>query len=180
MRHTDDDEELWADDPEVYLREKMDCWEELHSPTSAAIKFINAATKRKGVLQPILTFVIGKLDDQASNSRDVDGALHVIAALAEFLCGDKRYKKDVEKLLYVHVRPRINSPDQFIRARALRVINEAGGAPIKTRDFLNELTELITQRLQDPNEQLPVKFEAALAIQSLINNQENSMFFKIV
>ncbi|KAI6191273.1 D-Importin 7/RanBP7 [Aphelenchoides bicaudatus] len=172
MKHTEEDEELWTEEPEVYLREKMDCWEELHSPSSAAVKFINAATKRKGVLQPILEFVIHKLDDQTTDPRDVDGALHVISSLAEFLCNDRRYKKDVEKLLYVHVRPRISSNVRYVRARALHVINEAAGAPIKSREFLNELTELITQRLQDPNEELPVKFEASLAIQSLISNQE--------
>lgn len=176
MKHTDEDEELWTEDPEVYLREKLDCWEELHSPTSAAIKFINAATKRKGVLQPILAFVIEKLDNPNEDLRNVDGALHVIAALSEFLCGDRRYKRDMEKLLHVHVRSRITSSDRFIRGRALRVINEASSAPIKSREFLNELTELITQCLQNQNEQIPVKFEAALAIQSLINNQEHSMF----
>jgi hypothetical protein len=174
MKHTDEDEELWTEEPEVYLREKMDCWEELHSPASAAIKFINAATKRKGVLQPILEFVISKLDDPTSDPRDIDGALHVIGSLAEFLCSDKRYKKDVEKLLYVHVRPRITSNVRYIRAQALHVINEAASAPIRSREFLNELTELITQRMQDANEELPVKFDAALAIQSLITNQEES------
>jgi len=173
MKHTQDDEDLWSEEPEVYLREKMDCWEELHSPTSAAIKFITAATKRKGVLQPILAFVIEKLDNPVTDVLDIDGALHVIASLAEFLCGDKRYKNDVEKLLYVHVRPRINHQDRFIRAQSLRVFNEAGAAPLKNRNFLNELTELIVQRLQDPNEELPVKFEAAMAIQSLISNQDD-------
>lgn len=151
----------------------------MFSPTSAAIKFISAATKRKGVLQPILAFVIEKLDSQASSDHDIDGALHVIAALSEFLCSDKRYKKDMEKLLHVHVRPRIQANNQFIRSRALRVINESSCAPIKSRDFLNELTLLIIQRLQDPNEQLPVKFEAALAIQSLINNQEHSNYSNV-
>jgi hypothetical protein len=180
MKHTDEDEELWNEDPQVYLREKLDCWEELHSPTSAAIKFINAATKRKGVLQPILAFVIEKLDNPNEDLRNVDGALHVVAALSEFLCGDRRYKKDMEKLLYVHVRPRITSPDRFIRGRALRVISEASSAPIKTGKFLNELTELITQRLQDQYEQIPVKFEAALAIQSLVNNQENGMLLNLL
>ena len=180
MKHTDDDEDMWTEDPEVYLREKMDCWEELHSPTSAAIKFINAATKRKGVLQPILAFVIEKLDNAATDVREIDGALHVIAALAEFLVSDKRYKKDMEKLLHVHVRPRITAQDPFVRARALRIFSEASSAPIKNREFLHELTELITQRLQDTGEQMPVKFEAALAIQSLINNQENGNCFLVV
>lgn len=174
MKHSDEDEDLWSDDPEVYLREKMDCWEEIHSPASAAIKFIQAATKRKGVLQPILAFVIHKLDDTNADPRDVDGALHVIASLSDFLCGDKRYKKDVEKLLHVHVRPRITSSTRYIRARALRAINEASNAPIRSREFLNELAELITQRLQDTKEELPVKFEAALAIQALIGHQEDS------
>jgi hypothetical protein len=179
MKHTDDDEALWNEEPEVYLREKMDCWEELHSPTSAAIKFITAAAKRKGVLQPILAFVIEKLDNAATEPRDIDAALNVVASLAEFLCGDKRYKNDMEKLLYVHVRPRVTSQDCFIRAQALRVFNEAGAAPLKNRAFLKELTELITQRLQDPNESLPVKFEAAMAIQSLISNQPDSKFFNL-
>ncbi|CAD5234879.1 unnamed protein product [Bursaphelenchus xylophilus] len=175
MQFTDVDQELWEEDPESYLREKQDCFEEVRSPASAAIRFLNAAAKRQGILLPILTQVITKLQNEECGPHDLDGSLHVIAALAPTLCEDRRYKKDVEKLIIQNVKPRITHPAKFVRARALTVIKEAAEAPFKDRMFLADLVETITQRLKDPNEELPVKFEAAIAIQSLVSNQPDNV-----
>lgn len=171
MMFTDTDEELWEDDPEVYLREKNDCFEEIRNPASAAARFIHAAAKRKGILQPLLVQVIAKLDQEQISPNELDGALHVIECLAGTLAEDRRYKKDVEKLLDSKIKPRITHPTAFVRARALTVIKEAADAPMSNRIFVADLIEQISQRLKDPNEELPVKFEAAMAIHSLVNNQ---------
>ncbi|CAD5229107.1 unnamed protein product [Bursaphelenchus okinawaensis] len=175
LQFSEVDQELWEDDPEAYLREKQDCFEEVRNPAAAAIRFLNAAAKRQGILIPILTQVITKLQTSDLGSNEIDGSLHVITALAPTLCEDRRYKKEVEKLIREHVKPRITHQTPFVRARALNVIKEAAEAPFKDRIFLADLIETITQRIKDENEELPVKFEAAVAIQALVNNQTENV-----
>ncbi|KAI6243880.1 D-Importin 7/RanBP7 [Aphelenchoides fujianensis] len=168
LKHTDDDEELWSEDAEAYLQQKEDCFEELRSPTPAAMQLVRSICRRKGVLLEVLEFAFSKFT-AASDLREVDGALNVIAALGEYLCNDRRYKKDMEKLLHMHVQPQLSSTDRFVRARALQVFSQSSEAPFSNRSTLGVLAE---HGFCDPNEELPVKYEAAMAIQSFITNQE--------
>lgn len=55
---------------------------ELYSPAMAAVDVLNGAAKRKGVLQPILQFVLGVLNNAETDPVDQDGALRIIGELA--------------------------------------------------------------------------------------------------
>ncbi|KAI6210536.1 D-Importin 7/RanBP7 [Aphelenchoides besseyi] len=171
LKYTDDDEELWTTDPEEYLQQKADCFEELRSPTPAAMQLIRAICRRKGILLEVLPIVFEKFNDPL-NFREIDGALNVIAALGEYLCTDKRYKKDVEKLLNMHVKDQLISTNHFVRARALQVFAQTAEAPFTNRNLLIGLAHRFNEILSDPNEQLPVKFEAAMAMQAFITHQD--------
>lgn len=176
LMFTDVDEELWKEDPESFIREKEDGFETLRDPAAASIQFLHATAKRKGILLPILAKVTEKLEpNDALDPHELDGALHVVGALAESISSDKRYKNDMEKLLSVHVEPRITHKVFYVRARALNVIREAACAPLRNRIFLGKLIDEVTNRLKDPNEELPVKFAAAMAIQALVTNQGSTI-----
>ncbi|KAI6227069.1 D-Importin 7/RanBP7 [Aphelenchoides besseyi] len=171
LEYTDEDEELWTSDPEEYLQQKADCFEEFRSPTPAAMQLIRAICRRKGVLLEVLPLVFEKFNNP-QNFREIDGALNVIAALGEYLCTDKRYKKDVEKLLNMHVKDQLLSTNYFVRARALQVFAQTAEAPFTDRNLLLGLAHRFNEILSDPNEQLPVKFEAAMAMQAFITHQD--------
>ena len=173
LKFTDEDEETWREDPEAYLQEKADCFEELRCPSAAAVQLVRVIARRKGVLLQILEFVFERLQDTNASPRDVDGALNVIGALGELLCSDRRYKNDVERLLLMHVWPRLSSDIPYVRARAIQVIRETSNAHYKSRNFLDEIAGALTQRLQSADEELPVKYEVAIAMQALLNDQED-------
>uniref|UniRef100_A0A1I8A6K9 Importin N-terminal domain-containing protein n=1 Tax=Steinernema glaseri TaxID=37863 RepID=A0A1I8A6K9_9BILA len=84
MRHDDDDEELWDENPEEFIRFKYDIFEDLHNPEAAAANFLQSASKRKDILPAILQFIVNVLS-QSQDARDIDGALHIVGELAEAL-----------------------------------------------------------------------------------------------
>ncbi|TKR80209.1 hypothetical protein L596_014319 [Steinernema carpocapsae] len=175
MRHDDDDEELWEDNPEEFIRFKYDIFEDLHNPESAAANFLQNAAKRKDILPTILQYIINVLST-STDARDIDGALHIVGELAQALVKHRTYKKDVEKLLEAHVLPRIEHEARFVRARACWCVKACADAsftnPHNKTSILKRLTAAIVRRLVEPNEELPVKVEAALAIQYIMIGQE--------
>eukprot|EP00116_Pleurobrachia_bachei_P003086 sb/3463348/ len=53
--HSDEDEELWKEDPYEYIRMKFDVFEDFVSPVSTALALIEeVVTKRKNMLSPLL------------------------------------------------------------------------------------------------------------------------------
>uniref|UniRef100_A0A915AS39 Importin N-terminal domain-containing protein n=1 Tax=Parascaris univalens TaxID=6257 RepID=A0A915AS39_PARUN len=171
MKHTDEDEELWSDSPEDYVRLKYDLYDELHNPSVAAVAVLASAAKRKDVLQPILQFVLAILNSPDANARDQDGALRLIGELSSALIKNKLYKKDVEKLVEAVIVPRIANQVRFLRARACWAVKEFSDAKFTTPRILQKIVDTLVSRVADPNEELPVKVEAAIAVQLLLHDQ---------
>lgn len=77
----------------------------------------------------------------------------------------------MEKLIHAHLIPRISHEVRFVRARACYSVKSCAEAPFSTTKILSQLINALVERLKIPNEELPVKVEAAIAIQALINDQ---------
>ena len=68
--HTDDDEEMWEDDAEEYVRFKYgqflhfykksytDIFEDMHNPAYGAGSLLTSLSKRKDIIHPILAYAI--------------------------------------------------------------------------------------------------------------------------
>ncbi|KHN74638.1 Importin-7 [Toxocara canis] len=173
MKHTDEDEELWNDSPEEYVRLKYDVYDELHNPSVAAVAVLATAAKRKDVLQPILQFVLAILNSPDADPCNQDGALRLIGELSAALLKNKLYKKDLEKLVDAVIVPRITNPVRFLRARACWAVKEFSDAKFTTPRIVQKIAEALVSRLADPNEELPVKVEAAVAVQFLLHDQQS-------
>ena len=64
---SDDDQDLWDDDPHEYIRSKFDVFEDFISPNTAAAQVLHTAcSKRKQVLQTTVDFCMTKFN-QVSN-----------------------------------------------------------------------------------------------------------------
>ena len=60
---SDDDQDLWDDDPHEYIRSKFDVFEDFISPNTAAAQVLHTAcSKRKQVLQTTVEFCMQKLN----------------------------------------------------------------------------------------------------------------------
>uniref|UniRef100_A0A8D3D605 Importin 7 n=1 Tax=Scophthalmus maximus TaxID=52904 RepID=A0A8D3D605_SCOMX len=174
MCYTDSDEELWQEDPYEYIRMKFDVFEDFISPTTAAQTLLfTACNKRKEVLQKTMGFCYQILTDPSSDPRKKDGALHMIGSLAEILLKKKIYKDQMEFMLQNHVFPLFRSELGYMRARACWVLHYFCEVKFKSDQNLQTALELTRLCLINDNE-MPVKVEAAIALQVLISNQEKA------
>ncbi|CAB1339253.1 unnamed protein product [Coregonus sp. 'balchen'] len=174
MCYTDSDQELWEEDPYEYIRMKFDVFEDFISPTTAAQTLLfTSCNKRKEVLQKTMGFCYQILTEPTSDPRKKDGALHMIGSLAEILLKKKVYKDQMEFMLQNHVFPLFRSELGYMRARACWVLHYFCEVKFKSDQNLQTALELTRLCLINDNE-MPVKVEAAIALQVLISNQEKA------
>ncbi|XP_063449200.1 importin-8 isoform X3 [Pan paniscus] len=171
MCYKDEDEELWQEDPYEYIRMKFDIFEDYASPTTAAQTLLyTAAKKRKEVLPKMMAFCYQILTDPNFDPRKKDGALHVIGSLAEILLKKSLFKDQMELFLQNHVFPLLLSNLGYLRARSCWVLHAFSSLKFHNELNLRNAVELAKKSLIEDKE-MPVKVEAALALQSLISNQ---------
>ncbi|TWW68026.1 Importin-7 [Takifugu flavidus] len=111
------------------------------------------------------------LIDPACDARKKDGALHMIGSLAEILLKKKIYKDQMELMLQAHVFPLFTNALGYMRARACWVLHYFCEVKFKSDQNLQTALDLTRLCLINDNE-MPVKVEAAIALQVLISNQE--------
>lgn len=69
------------------------------------------------MLQKTMYFCMQVLSNQTLSSRQKDGILHIIGAVAKILLKKNLYKDQVELMLVTYVFPEFQSPHGFLRAR---------------------------------------------------------------
>ncbi|XP_033968421.1 importin-8 isoform X1 [Pseudochaenichthys georgianus] len=177
MCYKDEDEKLWQEDPYEYIRMKFNLYDDHALPATAAQSFLcKAARKRKEVLPQMMEFCHQILRDPSADPRREDGALHCIGALAELLLKKRGYKEQMELMLQNYVFPLLNSPMGYLRARSCWVLHSF--SPLRFQDelLLRNAVELVKQDLIEDKE-MPVKVEAAIALQTLVSNQEQAKIY---
>uniref|UniRef100_A0AAQ5Y953 Importin N-terminal domain-containing protein n=1 Tax=Amphiprion ocellaris TaxID=80972 RepID=A0AAQ5Y953_AMPOC len=159
MCYKDEDEKLWQEDPYEYIRMKFsEC-----STTAAQSLLCKAARKRKEVLPQMMEFCHQILMDPSADPRKKDGALHCIGALAELLL---KVNTDLSLL-------KIEIMSLYFSCWVLHCFS-----PLRFHDelVLRNAVELVKQDLIDDKE-MPVKVEAAIALQTLVSNQEQAKLY---
>jgi transcription termination factor NusB len=173
---TDEDMELFHDDPAEYLHRKINFYEEVSAPDVAATTFLITLTKnRKKQTFTVLNFINGVVNryestpDEEKNYREKEGALRMIGTLASIILGKKSPIADQVEYFFVrHVFPEFRSSQGFLRARACDVLEKFSELDFKDENNVVLIYQNIIQCLNDPD--LPVRVEAALALQPLIRH----------
>ncbi|XP_033221606.1 importin-7 [Belonocnema kinseyi] len=174
LSYSASDEELWNTDPYEYIRVKFDIFEDFVSPVTAAQTLLHAACKkRKDMLQKTMQFCMEVLTSPNADPRQKDGALHMVGSLADILLRKKVYKDQMDKMLMQYVFPEFNSPHGHMRARACWVLHYFSEIKFKQELILMEAMRLTINALLT-DQDLPVKVEAAIALQMLLIAQEKS------
>ncbi|GMT03974.1 hypothetical protein PENTCL1PPCAC_26148 [Pristionchus entomophagus] len=171
--HTEDDEAMWEDDVEEYIRFKYDIFEDLNNPCNSASSLLVASCKRKDMIQPVLSFIVQTLVGRANEPVAVDGAMRMAGELAAQLTTSKKYKKDCEKLLDAHVIPRLTHESRFVRARAACTLKQFTSCQFNTPRILKSVIDGVVARMLTQEEELPVKVEAALCVQYMLDEQDD-------
>ncbi|KAF3484232.1 karyopherin [Arthroderma uncinatum] len=173
---SDDDIEMFEADPSEYLHRKLNVYEEVTVPGVAATNFLVSLTKtRKKQTFSILTFVNGIVSkyeaapDGQKLPREKEGALRMIGTLSSVILGKKSPIADQVEYFFVrHVFPEFRSPHGYLRARACDTLEKFEQLDFKDPSNLMTIYRNILDSLADPD--LPVRVEAALALQPLIRH----------
>ena len=171
--YTDADEELWQDDPYEYIRLHYDAFEDYTNPITEARELVQTmVAKRQGMLQQVLEFC-SQILAKADNLRHQDGALHLIGICNESLVKKKDLRQMVERQLFAaHVIPSFTAPEGYRRARACWLLRRFSLLKLKG-DTLSTCVSFVLRSLTAEKE-LPVKVEAALALQRYLDGAEQA------
>ncbi|XP_062338822.1 importin-8 isoform X3 [Osmerus eperlanus] len=128
------------------------------------------------ILPQMMDFCHQILMEPTTDPRRKDGGLHVIGSLAELLLKKRLYRDQMELMLQNYVFPLLNSPLGYLRARSCWVLHSF--SPLRFHDelVLRNAVELVKQDLIADKE-MPVKVEAAIALQTLVSNQEQAKVY---
>ncbi|EME41164.1 hypothetical protein DOTSEDRAFT_176157 [Dothistroma septosporum NZE10] len=173
---TDEDLEQFEEEPAEYLHRKLNFYEEVSAPDVAATNFLVTLTKaRRKQTFEVLTFINNIVNryeaaaDDQKNPREKEGALRMIGTLANVILGKKSPIADQVEYFFVrHVFPEFRSPHGFLRARACDTLEKFESLDFKDPNNLTIIYRNILESMADPA--LPVRVEAALALQPLIRH----------
>uniref|UniRef100_A0A3P9IEQ1 Importin 8 n=1 Tax=Oryzias latipes TaxID=8090 RepID=A0A3P9IEQ1_ORYLA len=175
MCYKDEDERLWQEDPYEYVRMKFNLYDDHALPVTAAQSLLcKAARKRRQVLPQMMEFCHHTLMDPSADPRRQDGALHCIGVLADLLL--KVQSDQMELMLQNYVFPLLNSPSCYLRARSCWMLHCFSLLRFHDEVALRNAVELVKQDLLNDKE-MPVKVEAAIALQTLVSNQEQAKLY---
>lgn len=173
---SDEDMELYTDNPPEYLQRKLNFYEEVSAPDTAATNFLVALTKsRKQQTYVIISYVnevvmrYEAAPDDQKNPREKDGALRMIGSLASVIMSKKSPIADQIEYFFVrHVFPEFRSPHGFLRARACDILEKFEQLDFKDQNNLMVIYRNVLESMAD--QELPVRVMAALALQPLIRH----------
>ncbi|KAF7268557.1 importin-7 msk [Rhynchophorus ferrugineus] len=174
MSYSAEDHDLWTVDPHEYIRVKFDVFEDFVSPVTAAQTLLHSSCKkRKDMLGETMSMLNQVLNNPATEPPQKDGALHMVGSLADVLLKKAPYKDQLDQLFIKYVFPEFSSDRGHMRARACWVLHYFAEYKFKQDSVLMEAINL-NVRVLLYDKDLPVKVEAAIALQSLLNYQEKS------
>ncbi|KAF4613370.1 hypothetical protein G7Y89_g15517 [Cudoniella acicularis] len=173
---SEEDVEKFDTDPEEYLHHKLNYYEEVSAPDVAATNFLVTLTKmRRKHTFTILGFVNGivneyeSAEDGKKNHIAKEGALRMIGTLSSVILGKKSpIAEQVEYFLVRFVFPDFRSTQGFLRARACDTVEKFEQLDFKDPNNLLIIYRNILECMADQD--LPVRVEAALALQPLIRH----------
>lgn len=173
---TDEDLETFESDPGEYLNRKINLYEEISAPDVAATNFLNTLSKaRRKQTFTVLNFineVVNRYEaapDDQKNYREKEGALRMIGTLSAIILGKGSPIADQVEYFFVrHVFPEFRSRHGFLRARACDVLEKFSDLDFRDENNVVVIYQNILQCLNDA--ELPVRVEAALALQPLIRH----------
>ncbi|TPX46848.1 hypothetical protein SeMB42_g02690 [Synchytrium endobioticum] len=174
---SDEDQEIWAENPVEYIHKKVDPMEEFRSPVFTAEHLLFAIVKDrfKHTFLPVMTFVnnilvqYNALSPNQRNPRIKDGALSMVARLADQILSKKSsLRSQMEDFLVREVYPEFTSPIHYLRARACDVLRVFSELEFQNEQNLHIAFQHLLNCLHDP--ELPVRVEAALCLNSFFRH----------
>ncbi|PWA50785.1 importin-beta domain, Armadillo-type fold protein [Artemisia annua] len=174
MCFNENDQKLWEEDPQEYIRKGYDIIEDLYSPRTAAMDFVSELVRRRGKenLQKFILYIVEifKRYEEAPSElkpyRQKDGALLAIGALCDKLRQTEPYKSDLERMLVQHVFPEFSSPLGHLRAKAAWVAGQYAEINFSDANNFRKALQSVIAGIRDP--ELPVRVDSVFALRAFV------------
>ncbi|CAF0777814.1 unnamed protein product [Didymodactylos carnosus] len=166
---TDEDIELFNDEPVEFVRARLDILDEYINPVSAAELFLNeAACKRKDVLTKTVTFLGTVINSENITLKQKDGVLHMLGVIGNVLIKKKTFTSQLENMIVQYLFPELQSQTPYLRARACYALRNFSKLEFsQPENYAHCLNFFIRCLCNDAC--LPVKVEAAMALNLFIS-----------
>ncbi|WZZ54923.1 hypothetical protein YC2023_055030 [Brassica napus] len=174
MCFNDSDQKLWEEDPHEYVRKGYNIIEDLYSPRTASIDFVNELVQKRGKenLPKFVQFVVGifRSYDEAPAEhkpyRQKDGAMLAVGALCDKLKKTEPYKSELEHMLVQHIFPEFSSPAGHLRAKAAWVAGQYARINFSDQNNFRKSLHSVVSGMRDPD--LPVRIDSVFALRSFV------------
>lgn len=177
---TDEDLELFEDEPEEYIHKIFDIMDENTGEDALHSFFFTLVEKRVDYLVPMFQFVINKFNELNNQTETIEIAKGK-ESLMKFL-SPISYKlsqvknpvyNEVEPFLNNYIIPNFQSNFPFLRARTCNLISKFDSLDLKNFETINNIFNgIINNFLNNENNHLPIEIQSALSIQTFIVNEE--------
>jgi len=159
------DEEVWRENPVEFIRKENDLGRAYYSAKSAALDLLVALCGDKNLLVGFMTFLSEALPGASLLGKEA--LLLAVGSLADQLRAQPELAVSVEAMLTRYVLADLSSEVGFLRARACWTYGQFASFPLPDLEHQTQAFRCICQLLID--RELPVKFEAALALPKLLS-----------
>jgi hypothetical protein len=187
-----EDDELWKDDPQEYVRKSQDLIEDMYSPRTAACSYTQELVITGRRLKENLPKVLGAMVQiftrfqavpqgtplDAKLRAEVDGALVVIENLRSTLQAHPEYKHQLEQMLMAYVYPAFGSAHGHIRAKAVSCAAKFSGIEFTDKENFMRLFYVVVNSMKDPD--LPVRVEAVVGLGAFVNETDDVSALKSI
>jgi len=188
MCFSDEDMELWTDDPHEYIRKGYDILEDMFSPKTSVANFAHdLCAKRRTHLDKFMAAMVALMQQYmataaATNNagvpvdlaRRADGALLAIGVMGDILKEKKPYKQELGGMLASLVAPCLSSTYGHLRAKAAWVIGQYIDVQFPDGKCqgptFNMFFHKVVALLGDP--ELPVRVDAVVSLRHIIDAAE--------
>ncbi|CAG7874900.1 unnamed protein product [Brassica rapa] len=174
MCFNDSDQKLWEEDPHEYVRKGYNIIEDLYSPRTASMDFVNELVRKRGKdnLPKFVQFVVGifrsydEAPAQHKPYRQKDGAMLAVGALCDKLKQTDPYKSELEHMLVQHIFPEFSSPAGHLRAKAAWVAGQYAHINFSDQNNFRKALHSVVSGMRDPD--LPVRVDSVFALRSFV------------
>ncbi|CAF1824795.1 BnaC04g12980D [Brassica napus] len=174
MCFNDSDQKLWEEDPHEYVRKGYNIIEDLYSPRTASMDFVNELVRKRGKdnLPKFVQFVVGifrsyyEAPAEHKPYRQKDGAMLAVGALCDKLKQTDPYKSELEHMLVQHIFPEFSSPAGHLRAKAAWVAGQYAHINFSDQNNFRKALHSVVSGMRDPD--LPVRVDSVFALRSFV------------
>eukprot|EP00051_Salpingoeca_urceolata_P021848 m.348189 g.348189 ORF g.348189 m.348189 type:complete len:1043 (+) comp19875_c0_seq11:174-3302(+) len=173
--HSEEDEQLWLEDPVEFIRRQNDIFAFM-LPSTAAVSVLQGLGERRGrhAMPMVMTFCQQVLHRNHGVSTlqaatETDGALHIVEALGHAATESPRLRPSLQPLLQTYVFPQFTSSAGFLRARACSCTGSLSEVVASNPRLLVAAMEGILNCMQDSA--IPVQVSAVKALEPMLNSE---------